>query len=134
MCSQTENSKESPGDLCYIDECFPEIEIVGECMGQTCPRDIPCIQDEDHLIVLKFDTYYPSQNAWLSFLHLVQIVTKWNSNVDLTSDDWIRIDVIKSTNSDLLIIIREHNVRFFHSLFSISNKYPIYPIAFSEQA
>jgi hypothetical protein len=50
------------------------------------------------------------------------------------SDGWIRIDVIKSTNSDLLIIIRGHNVRFFHSLFSIPNKYPICPIAFSDPA
>jgi hypothetical protein len=110
MCPDKTEPRVPQNDL---ERTFPGLIVIGRCDGKTCEYNKPCIPKEDSKTFLKFDTYYPSKNAWVSFLQLVESLLA--ESVKFTklkgkARGYVTVNLVKFQKTDLMIVITWSNV------------------------
>jgi len=114
MCSNIDGGNEEEVIFKTLEEKYPGLVVVGGCSGKLCPLDHPCIPENENYTYLKFQGGYPSKESWESFCDFVQYVTEWGSFHDVNDKIyWMRIEVINTDTSGLLIRVQGHN--YYHS-------------------
>jgi hypothetical protein len=127
MCPDNTEPRLPQNDL---ERTFPGLIVVGRCDGKTCEHNKPCIPKSDSITVLRFETYYPSKDAWVSFLHLVESLfaeSKEFAKLKGKSQGHVNVHVAKFRTTDLMIVITWQNIIPDRDFDGTRKDYPMCP-------